>query len=288
MQYMPAGSYDLVAWSDDDRDREVDFFELQDSTDIAVGSADTAVATVALLPQDTTPAQLARAEPLDSLTIRLLFDDYFAAGPVTGTARVYLLPDSVPGPNGDLVHSTILDSIRSGRADSAGAVTADTVAGAPADTVAPDEPEERAQPGERAARGREPGPRTGPGRNEPEEPALPSRELIFLPHAPLLPDTAYVIRVRGVTNIRGVAGGGGTAAFVTPAPPPPDTAAGDTVDGESTPGDTTPGDIPPADTVPALAPDSVAAPADTIPAGPEPATTSAASWRREGRGTRGS
>lgn len=112
LRYVPAGAYDLESWVDQDRDVEPDFFEAQDSTDTAFGVGDTAVVEMAVLPMDTTPARLARAEVVDSSKVRLVFDDYFAPGPVAGEARLYLMPDStLVTASGRLIHETRLDSV---------------------------------------------------------------------------------------------------------------------------------------------------------------------------------
>jgi hypothetical protein len=75
--------------------------------------------------------------------------------------------------------------------------------------------------------------------------------------SPLLPDTAYVVRIEDVTNIQGVPGGGGTAAFVTPTPPPPDTATADTAAAGPVPSDSASGDR--------TLPDTLVTPPDTVP-----------------------
>lgn len=234
MRHIPAGVYDVESWLDRDRDRVVDFQEAQDAMQLPLAFADTAVVTMALLPMDTTPARLIRAEPVDSLRVRLHFDDYFAPGPQPGRARLFILPDSVPAAEADLIHPVTLDSILAierARADSLRAVEdslrrleTDTLTGVPGDTLpavdttaVPPPPEDRQRaPTPRApgAAGR-PGPRAGGG--APGEP-LPQRQLVAAFPRGMLPDTVYVVEVDGVINIRGVAGGGGTARFRTPRP----------------------------------------------------------------------
>lgn len=57
---------------------------------------------------------------------------------------------------------------------------------------------------------------------------LPGRRVVLLLSEALEYDVEYRVRVSGVTNIAGLAGGEGSADFVRERPPPPDTAAADT------------------------------------------------------------
>ncbi len=256
LRFLPSGAYDVQAWLDQDRDREIDFFEGQDSADAEIQAADTVVVQLALLPGDTTPARLARAEPIDSARVRLLFDDHFAVGPVDGSARLFLASDSsLVADDGRLIHSTRLDSILAAEAavrdslraeqmrqDSLRRLAEDTLP--PADTAAARDTvavDTTTRPASRPARAPRPAQRGGlrppSSPQQPREP-LPSRELVLVLPRALVPDTAYYVVVEGVVNIRGVPGGGGTAPFRSP---PPDTTAPDTVapPAEPPPPDTT-------------------------------------------------
>ncbi|MDX1674294.1 MAG: Ig-like domain-containing protein [Longimicrobiales bacterium] len=248
IRYAPIGDYDVRAWIDQDRDREPDFFEAQDTAAPRLAAADTVVLELGLLPMDTTAARLARAEPVDSVTVRLVFDDYFAPGPVEGATRLYLLPDSVlVTDQGRLLHGALADSILAAEAaarDSAGAGagSGDSLPAAPQPAARADlgtaRDTVRAAPGQQQAA---PARRAG----TPGGPRLPSQTLIVVFPEPLIPDTTYQVQVEGLVNIRGLPGGGGTAPFRSPVPPPPDTTA---------------------------APDSAAAPADTAGAPPDTVT----------------
>jgi hypothetical protein len=244
LRFLPPGPYAVQAWLDQDRDWAPDFLEGQDSTGTEFEAGDTIVLELALLPRDSTPARLVRAEPVDSSKVRLAFDDYFAAGPAAGRARVFLASDSSLVTTTDrLVHSTRLDSVlaeeaaaEAARLDSIRRLTEDTIpppadsaalAAAARDTAAADtagaavagpgpEPEDTST----AAAGR-------PGvtrRPLPPGPPLPSRELILLLPMSLVPDTAYYVEVEDVVNIRGLPGGGGIASFRSM---PPDTVPAD-------------------------------------------------------------
>lgn len=239
MRYLPDGAYDVAAWLDPDNDRARDFGEPQDSGAFSITPGDTTILEMALLPRDSTPANLVRAEVVDSARLRLQFDDYFDTGPATGEATVFSLPDSAAVSGGTLVSAAVLDSIleaEKAAADSARAA-ADTT-GAGADTAVSELPAGRPGgplPG-LGGRGGVPG-RPGGAAQQPAEP-LPSREMGLLLDRPLMPDTTYFVTVWNVTNIRGLAGGGGSARFRTPRPAPPDTAAADSTAADSTAADT--------------------------------------------------
>lgn len=211
LRHVPEGPYEMTAWMDQDRDREADFHEPQDTASFTLVAQDTVLLEVRLLPQDTTPARLARATAIDSTKIELAFDDYFEPGPVTGRGRIYRTADSTYVMDGSLFHATQLDSLHA--LDRAPDETlADTVA--PTDTVPADTPLPMVRPTTRPTAGTQP---PAPQRR------LPANELILLLPRPLEPDEAYYVVVEGVTNIQGVPDGGGTRPFQTPArPPPPD------------------------------------------------------------------
>lgn len=242
LRYMPAGAYDLRAWLDQDRDREPDFFEPQDSTQLAMGFQDTTVIELAVLPGDTTPANLARAEAIDSTKIRLTFDDHFPPGEVAGTARLYDVADDRLVAELPLWHGSRLDSLRAAEQAAADSAAAEAARQAEADSLAADtlavdtllldtlgaEPEAidtaAAPPGRprpvAPPRAQLPTGRTGP--------PLPSRELFVVLPAPMRPGAEYRVEVVGVTNIQGVPGGGGSDDFTAPEPPPAAEATPDT------------------------------------------------------------
>lgn len=261
LRNIPAGAYDVRAWLDQDRDRAMEFQEPQDIAPLALGFQDTVVLAMRLLPGDTTAAQLMSAAPVDSLRVRLLFDDHFEPGPTPGRGTVFLLPDSTPVAEGRLIHSTAFDSIvarERAEADSIRQLTADSILAA-ADTLPPGQPgadtlaadtAAAATPGQRPPLRRlPPALPAGPPRGAdppsdlrgalPTEPR-PSRELVLVLTAPLRPGTPYLVEITGVVNIRGVPGGGGQARLRTPERA--DTAAA------PAPADTLPPAAPPPDT----------------------------------------
>lgn len=256
MTFMPDGAFDIRSWVDQDRSLEPDFFELQDSARVSFEARDTAIVELALLRPDTTPARLARAEPLDSMRVRLHFDDHFAVGPVTGQAVLYSLPDTTRLGAARLIHPARLDSLLAVEAEAAElreltAAVLDSLRAAPEPDTAQTELEQTAAV---IARERVSARQAGRSARR-SEPPLPSRQLILVSPVRFEPDSAYQVRVTGVTNIQGVGGGGGAVSFTMPPPPPPEP-------------EPAPEELPPdtgRDTVPKTVPDTVP---DTVPGGP--------------------
>jgi hypothetical protein len=211
LRHVPEGSYDVVAWLDQNRNRAVNYAEPQDSGSFTLAARDTVILELGLLPGDTIPARLTRAEPIDSTKVRLSFDDYFEPGPVDATARVYRAEDSTFVAFGELLHATRLDSLLAAERAAAEAA-ADT---APAVDV-PRPPADSPAVRERLER------RPGASQPAPEASPLPARELVLVLPAPLAAETAYYVVVEDLVNIRGVPGGGGTTTFRTPAARPPE------------------------------------------------------------------
>lgn len=248
--YLPSDAYTLVAYEDNNRDGEPGFAEIQDSVRVTVAPGDTLVlADLRLLQPDTTGAVLGDAEVVDSVAIRLTFDDYLdPEAPLDGVEA------TITGAAGALDVSEVLhlaewesrEPAPEPPAPDSGAVepaelepdtvaAADTAAAADPDPPDPDDP--AAAP-------------------EEEGPPLPAQNLILLLSTPLAPEEMYELDVAGVTNVNGLPDGGGVLELTGPAPPPPP----DPVDAD--PADA-PGDAdPPADST--IAP-GAGAPPDPAP-----------------------
>ena len=198
LRHIPEGQYALRAYDDRNHDRKLQFREPQAFSSATLGPrADTVVIPdLALLGGDSTPARLMKAEARDSLQIRLTFDDYLAiANPAAGAVTsVWRLPDS----SAVVVAGPMLP--RQWEATRPRAA-ADTSAGARA----------RGAAAAAAAAARD------------TAPPLPQQELVLVPTSPLTPRTHYRVTVRGITNVNGLPGGGGSATFETAAPPARDT-----------------------------------------------------------------
>jgi hypothetical protein len=196
-RHLPVGTYDLRAFSDQNRNRRRDLAEPTDSgRSVTLDSAaDTITAVFTLIPLDTIPPRVTGAEAVDSLHVRVTFDDHLEPGdslmPVRG--QVLALPDSTPYASVVAAfHPTVFERQRPTPVDTAAA-----------DTLAPRPP---------------------PRRNE-DARLLPSRDVVVRLQHPL-PPARYVITVTGAINLNGLTGGGADDFEVRPparAPARPDT-----------------------------------------------------------------
>lgn len=274
LRHIPAGSYTLRSFLDRNRNGKLDFGEPVDTGTVAPGAADTVIVSHALLPPDTTPARVLRAEAKDSMQVRIALDDHLDPQvPLAGVmVELRALPDSVPVAVARVAQVHEIERERAeerARADSARVDSARVAgavvdsAGAVADSVGAAK-SEVARARSRVAAGR-PGGAGGEGEKTPAEP-LPIRELVVVPEAPLAPGTRFWIKISGIRNINGVEGGGGSVVFETAEADEPD------------PPDDDPG--PPASTLPDSAvarppsnpPDSIVAPPPSTP--PDTSTAS--------------
>lgn len=223
--YLPADRYMIWAYEDQNRNREPDFMEPQDSLEVDLARGDTLIVTeLALLLPDTTPAVLERADVLDSLTVQLSFDDPLDPEmSLEGIeARLSREDGAAPGV-AEILH---LHQWEARRAEEA-----------PDPDDPPDDPDD---PGDPPPEPQPEPPAEDPGAPQPDDPLLPGYELVLILDAPLEPEATYTVVVEGVTNLNGVPGGGGEAEFDAPAAPEPE---------EDEPDPDPPGDPPP-DTVP--------------------------------------
>ena len=253
MPYLPPGTYLLRAYADQNRDRRRDGFEPADSMTIDVGATDTVLRPLALMRPDSTPANPTRVQVVDSVTLRVQFDDYMDVVEPQRLANVTVrsLPDSAVVALAGVFYPHALTAERA-RQDS---IARDSLAAlAPADSAAPAQPAVapadtvRADDRRTASRGDSaaadtvpPDPLTVRVREanlfpDPDAP-LPTRELMVVLAQPLVPQAEYIVEVSGVLNIAGVGGGAGTSRFRAPAAPraptPTDPADGDAPAGEA-------------------------------------------------------
>ena len=193
---IPSGDYLLRGYLDQSRNRVLDLSDPRDSVRIALG-ADTTTVTLSLLATDTTPARVTRAEAPDSMQVRVSLDDYVDP----------------------LVHPSTAIRAQLWRLGPAGTEQRDSVAVPVRSVVYAAEYEARVAAALDTAQ-TEARPDTVR--------ILPSQSLVVIPGAPLQPRTRYRVLVSGVTNIFGLADGGGSVEFTTPefkyAPPPEEPA----------------------------------------------------------------
>lgn len=186
LRSLPAGEYTTVVYVDQNRNRALDGAEARAASNVTVGATDTIPLELALLPTDTTPARLLRAEIRDSMQVRLFFDDYMeATAPLTNIrVTAWQLPDSL------IVGSTRVLTPRAFQ----------TLRGDTTRVTSPRLPQADTSN------------------------VLPINELVWIPQRGFSPNTQYRISVTGFTNLHGLPGGGGSVVVRSPPPvraPPP-------------------------------------------------------------------
>jgi hypothetical protein len=246
IRFLPPGPYVLRGLRDGDGDWRVGAAEPRDERAVEVAAGDTLVEPLALLVPDTTPPSLVRAEFVDSVTVRLDFDD--ALDPedpqaslevrVVGTAdgheprataiAPHLVEEAFEAERAALAAEDSAAAAAAAAADSARRAEAqdstaegEPLLGAEADSVAPGP----AVPAvTRAARPAAP-PRIDVPRG-PDGLPLPTREWYVRLDGPLAPGATSLAFVTGARNVHGLGEGGGEAEFTAPLPePPPDEVA---------------------------------------------------------------
>jgi Bacterial Ig-like domain len=225
---LPTGIYDMLAYSDQNRNRRRDPAEM-----LARGTAaplnserDTFALDLAVVPADTTPPRLTRADGRDSLQIRMFTDDWLEPLVALAAYRVRILtfPDSEEvGAPIRLMRTDTFQIEMQARADS---IRRDSLARdstrAPPDSARP--PVLRPPPNLSGRGGIATPPQPGGRGGLPPVGPLPYQELVVIPARPLVPGE-YVLEVGGLQNISSRSGGGGSVRFTIPEPrkPPPDT-----------------------------------------------------------------
>jgi hypothetical protein len=210
---LPAGIYDVTAFVDQNRNRRRDPSEAFGRGPVIPLNTDrdTMALVLQVVPADTTPPRLARAEGRDTMEVRVIFDDYLDPDTPLESIQISLfaLPDTTPVAGApELMRVDTFEARVRAREDSLRAredsLRADTVA---ADTARP-------QPVPSP-----PGRQGAPRRQDRDTTAgpLPERELVLIPAIPLARESKYLLRVEGATNVTGLSGGGGTAEFEIPA-----------------------------------------------------------------------
>jgi hypothetical protein len=202
---LPVAVYNTRVFTDQNRNRRMDAFEARAATNVRIGTAsDTMAVELALLPPDSTPARLLRADIRDSLQVRLLFDDYLDPTGSLPPVRIsaWQLPDSILVSGGSVLSPRNFETQRAAAAaarDTARTPPALPSTGARADTTR----------------------------------ILPFNELVWVPPQPLVAGARYRITVAGYRNILNIPDGGGSVVATVPAarppaPAPPTPAAPDT------------------------------------------------------------
>lgn len=275
LRYLPPGRYQLRGYEDRNRNGEPDFSEPQGGLPVLLPSdADTALTSFTILLPDSTLARVVRAEAVDSVSVRIEFDDYLDPEEDVSQVGIRLAPDTaiadslmpealVPVPGFDRVlhehafqeYQTQVAQLRAAQAAEAARAAADSARAAGDTTVTvPPPPEPEIE---------EPEPDTGE-----DATPRPGQVLVAVFDSPMQARFPYRITVTGVRNINGLPLGGGSVGLIWNPPVPTDTVSADSVSADTIPIDPASGNAPAADTlVPdTLVPDTVpgAAPPDTV------------------------
>jgi hypothetical protein len=205
---LPLGIYDLTAYADRNRNRTRDNSEPFSVPRVVSLNTerDTVDLDIALIPNDTTPARLMRAEGRDSLQVRLVTDDYLE--PEASLDRIEVSMISMPDSEAvegvfRLVRADSFAELMRVRADSlrmdslhAAAAAGDTLAEKVLAAPAPP----RIQP------------RAGPPGALPSIGPAPFQEIVLVPPMPLAPGR-YEVTISNLLNVSRRPGGGGSAEF---------------------------------------------------------------------------
>lgn len=235
-RYLPAGELDVVAFEDRNRDGAPDSTEVQGRARIGVAVGDTLFRDIAVLPPDTTPANVMDAEVVDSVTVAVRFDDPLDPDQAVDDLVVDLSREDGAAPAVvqrfqeaayaafvEVVTDSLarLDSIDAEAAAEAAAeavaLEPDSLSGVepdpPADSVAisPEPDPEPVLPMRRPPPALTPGSGPAPGPVEGTDRVLPGRRVVLLLDAPLELDAVYTVRIDGARNIHGLPDGGGDA-----------------------------------------------------------------------------
>ncbi|MDT8369279.1 MAG: Ig-like domain-containing protein [Longimicrobiales bacterium] len=253
LRYLPEGPLSVVVWEERNGNGEPDFSEARIEREVTLGPTDTlTLAHLPLLPNDTTPAEVVGVTVLDSMTVRIEFDDYLdPIAPVDALALELLLPtdslgavleeaagleppavvrrfheadfaewadsvfDAAPDPRSRAALPDSLDPVADSLALPPDTLAADTVL-APADTIAAVRSTPLRRQTVNAAR-----------ELLPDGRPVPQRSFVIRLGTPLPAGVPLRLRVEGVINLTGLPGGGGEARALREAPaPPPDPGGG--------------------------------------------------------------
>ena len=222
--FLPSDAYTLVAYEDTNRDGEPGFNEIQDSVRVSVAPGDTLVlADFLLLEPDSTAAVLTEATAVDSVAVRLTFDDYLdPEAPLDGVEATVTVAEG----GGALDIAEVLHLVEWEAREPAAPPDSAAQQDAPSDSTAvqdavplPDSVAAEDLGGDPAADQAVPPDSTVAPADE--GPTLPARELVLLLSAALVPEEIYEVDVGGVTNVNDLSGGGGVVELSVPAAPPP-------------------------------------------------------------------
>jgi hypothetical protein len=221
---LPAGTYVLYAWGDQNRDRKRQYREIWDSVRVVAGRDTSHVPVLWMAQRDTVGPRLTPPQVQDSESVILTFNQPIdPLQPFDSVrVRVVALPDSTPVPVTALRTRALDDTLRARAKALADSLRADSLA-----KLRPDSAKKKP-----AAPPPAPVIPAGPGRRQAVDsamlkliasrPPLPDRLVLRL-GAPLVPAGKYYVTIAGVRNANHVAGSSGIGFQVAKAPPKPAT-----------------------------------------------------------------
>ena len=148
-RYLTAGTLDVIAFQDQNRNGEADSTEVQGVAPLSIAAGDTVLLEIPILTPDTSAANVTGTDVVDSTTVAIVFDDFLDFESGVENIDVTLVSDSVEAPAViELMHETAyiewvemvtdsfarLDSIES--EERAAAAAAEATARAAADSAA--------------------------------------------------------------------------------------------------------------------------------------------------------
>ena len=228
IENLQPGRYIVYATADENGDRRRGFREAYDSSEVTLDSS----ANVALytFPHDTVPPRPRVATFVDSISVRVEFSQALDPAASFDTARVHVLelPDSTPVALAQIFTQRQFDSLTTAarqKADSAAEAARDTGAAPPPrihPTVPPPPPPQpaRGRAGQQPAKARVD---TTLVRQLLARRPIPSDKIVIRLAQPMKPETRYVVRIEGATNLIGKKGEG-YVSFTVPKPVVADTA----------------------------------------------------------------
>ena len=200
---VPAGSYGLRAYTDQNRSRQLEAFEARDTGTVTVAAGDTAARAgrLAVILPDTTPPVAGTARGQGDV-VEIRFDDFLDPAQPLSAAQV-----TITGPEGAVAITELrVGAFPGAEGDSATAADSTRVQGGT-------RPAQPARPGQPAS--------PAPAARDTSAGPLPAQSIFARTARPLTPDATYRVSVRGVRNLLGLVGGGDAEMKAArPAPPP--------------------------------------------------------------------
>jgi hypothetical protein len=234
LENLQPGRYIVYATADENGDRRRGLREAYDSVDVTLDSS----ANVALFafPHDTVPPRTRTATFVDSVTVRVEFSQPLDPTKSLDTTNLHVLelPDSTPVAVAQILTQRQFDSLQNAarqKADSEAAArdttardtTARPLRPRPAPAPAPPPAAPPPAPGRPAVRPPErPRVDTALVRQLLARRPVPSDKIVVELARPMKPETRYVVRVQGATNLIGKKGDG-DVSFTAPKPEVRDT-----------------------------------------------------------------